>query len=276
MRGDQLGGGLRGGEGHARVGGLGGAGAGAGGVEIVVVVGGVGGGAGGGAGGRAAGSGGVAAVATGCGGVSCSGILSVVEVVIVRGGRVGRHGVFVCATDFAPLLPLVLDDLFKQREPQDRFRGLRVFFLDAVGEPGFGVRGRETDEGFERTRRHGGRLALVALEFIISQGRVGRHDVVGCALGQDGLSLQFRVLDVFLDKRDTQDINLAGAAAARGDGDAGVEHDVKFLVDLGRLVGVLVVVEADADAEGLVLLLADGGAFFGAGLAVAVHAEDVL
>ena len=60
----------------------------------------------------------------------------------------------------------------------------------------------------------------------------------------------------------------------RGDGDAGVEHDVELFVDGGRAVGGVFVLEADA--ESLRLLLADGGAFFGAGLAVAVHAQDVL
>lgn len=252
-------------------------GARAGGVEVVVVVlfGAVCAGVGAIGGAHAAGLGGVSAVAAGgagSGAVSCSRVTVVLIVVFVRGG-ISRHGV-VGAADLASLLALVLDDFFEEGEAQDRFCGFGVFFFDAVGETGFCVGGREADEGFEGTRCHGGSLALASLELVVAEGGVGGYDEVGGAFGQDGFALQFGVLDVFLDKGDTEDVDFARAAAAGGHGDAGVQHDVEFFVDLGRLVGVLFFVEADA--EGLVLLFAHRRSFFGAGLAVSVHSEDVL
>ena len=98
--------------------------------------------------------------------------------------------------------------------------------------------------------------------------------MVCCALCEDGFALQFCILDVFLDEGDAEDVYSARGATARGNGYAGVEHDVEFFVYLGGLVGVSLFVEAYA--EGLMLLFADWGALFGAGLAVTVHTEDVL
>ena len=60
-----------------------------------------------------------------------------------------------------------------------------------------------------------------------------------------------------------------------------MEHRVEFLVDLCGCVGVILRgcrsagIVLEAHAEGLGRGVADGLAFFEAGLSVAVHAEDV-
>ena len=90
---------------------------------------------------------------------------------------------------FPTLLPLVLDDFFEEGEAEDRLCGFRIFFFDFVGETGFGVRGRETDQRFEGTGCHGGGLALVAFELVIAEGGVGCYDVVCRSFCEDGFTL---------------------------------------------------------------------------------------
>ena len=218
-----------------------------------------------------AGPGGAAAGSLPCGRRAHAPVVVVVGVRV----RVGREGAGGGAADLALLAAgVVLADLLEEGEAQDGLGGEGVALLDAGAEAGLGVRGREPDEGLERAGRQGRRLALVALELVVAQRRVRGDDVVGGALGEDGLEALLRVLDVLLDEGDAEHLDLARGAAGGGDGDAGVQHDVEGFVDGGGAVRVLLV--GEADAERLAALLADGGALFGAGLPVAVHAQDVL
>ena len=206
------------------------------------------------------------------------GASSTAVVIIVVGVRVlvGGQSVSGRAADPALLAAggVVLEDLLEEGEAQDGLGGEGVALLDAAAEPAFGVRGREPDERLERAGRQGRRLALVALELVVAQGRVRGDDVIGRALGEHGLEALLRVLDVLLDEGDAEHFDLAGRAAGGRHRDAGVQHDIEGLVHGRGPVRVLLV--GQADAERLAGLLAHRGALFGAGLPVAVHAEDVL
>ena len=122
---------------------------------------------------------------------------------------------------------------------------------------------------------------MIPFHLIVSQRGICNDDFIRRTFCEDGFPLQFGVLDVFFHEWDGQNVDFAGGATAGGDGHAGMEHRVELLVDLCGCVGVILRgcrgagIVLEADAEGLCRGVADGLAFFEAGLSIAVHAEDM-
>ena len=126
--------------------------------------------------------------------------------------------------------PGPLRDLFEEREPEQSFSGSGIFLLNLARKSGFGVGRRKTDESLESTSGQRRRLVsrcqnhpvriggeewksvqyLLKVSFVIfvSQGCIEVHDQVSCALGQRWWWPVLSVLDVLLDERNAQHLQL--------------------------------------------------------------------
>lgn len=186
---------------------------------------------------------------------------------------------------------------------------MSILLVDGGGESGFGVGGRETDEGFEGTSGERGGLRersavveearrertyplLIRREVVVPERSVDLDDPFRSGLRQLRLDTILGVLDVLLDEADREDLLALVGALARSRRHATVEEGVELLKD-GRLGGASFARGVGADAEvllegieggstcaGTSVKLAGGGrrrrTLLETRLDVAMHAEDVL
>jgi hypothetical protein len=98
--------------------------------------------------------------------------------------------------------------------------------------------------------------------------------VIGSTFGQYRLDPRFGILDILLDERDAKHLDLTTRAATGRHRHTSVQHDVKFLIDVSGLVGILLVFKPYT--QSLIELFTHWSSLLCAWLSISMHTQDVL